>query len=486
MVPEVFDTMNSVDWENLPDLCLLKIFDKINVPQVQLSAVSKRWYTLFNTFLDHRRRSSTNMIPLLLIPSKKSSTKGKLYSLQSKSKVSEIELPKLHTWRFCGSCYGWLATVDQGGIITLSNPFRKACSINLPRIDTKIFGILEYQFTVPKVVLSEDPLLYPDNYVVTIIYVPCYKLAVYKSGQKDWVYINRDDLKEWGFTDIISHKNFVYAIRPMNIMLSFDVNGFGYDGTSKSPKWNTLLGDEDNDEPDWSNQIYLVKSSMGNLYSIHKYLDIDAHSTKRFDVFKLIFDEENGNLLGKKEVHHIDGDIVFVGDNKTLAVSALDFPEGQPNSIYFTDDYFYNAYEPFGPRDIGIFHLKDKSFGKYYQFKSSHKDLPPYIWIWPPVDFKPTLKKQTTTGFVRKLQGFASEFAYAIQSCRDNQCIECILAVSKLLFMLQHKRRVARSIKRWLGKTAESSPMEPLSKRTRPVLHHAIKAGDANGWGQTG
>ncbi|KAK8505237.1 hypothetical protein V6N13_045685 [Hibiscus sabdariffa] len=131
---------------------------------------------------------------------------------------------------------------------------------------------------------------------------------------------------------------------------------------------------------------------MGNLYSIHKYLDIDAHSTKRFDVFKLIFDEKNGNLLGKKEVHHIDGDIVFVGDNKTLAVSALDFPEGQPNSIYFTDDYFYNAYEPFGPRDIGIFHLKDKSFGKYYQFKSSHKDLPPYIWIWPPVDFKPTLK----------------------------------------------------------------------------------------------
>ncbi|KAK8505238.1 hypothetical protein V6N11_057574 [Hibiscus sabdariffa] len=236
MVSEVFDTMNSVDWENLPDLCLLKIFEKIDVPQVQLSAVSKRWYTLFNTFLDHRPRSYTNMIPLLLIPSKKSRTKGKLYSLQSKSKVSEIELPKLHTWRFCGSCYGWLATVDQGGIITLSNPFRKVCSINLPQIDTEIFGILEYQFTVPKVVLSEDPLLYPDNYVVTIIYVPYYKLAVYRSGQKDWIYINRDDLKEWGFTDIISHKNFVYAIRPMNILLSFDVNCFGYDGTSKSPK----------------------------------------------------------------------------------------------------------------------------------------------------------------------------------------------------------------------------------------------------------
>ncbi|KAL4298247.1 hypothetical protein GQ457_12G019560 [Hibiscus cannabinus] len=310
-----------LSYDNLSGLIPQELMQLQNLFSLRLenNSLSRDVISLSNCIsLTILRRSPTNMIPLLLIPSKKSSTKGKLYSLQSKSKVSEIELPKLHTWRFCGSCYGWLATVDQGGIITLSNPFRKACSINLPRIDTKIFGILEYQFTVPKVVLSEDPLLYPDNYVVTIIYVPYYKLAVYRSGQKDWIYINRDDLKEWGFTDIISHKNFVYAIRPMNILLSFDVNGFGYDGTSKSPKWNTLLGDEDNDEPDWSNQIYLVKSSMGNLYSIHRYLDIDAHSTKRFDVFKLIFDEENGNLLGKKEVHHIDGDIVFVGDNDRL------------------------------------------------------------------------------------------------------------------------------------------------------------------------
>ncbi|KAK8706864.1 hypothetical protein V6N13_057939 [Hibiscus sabdariffa] len=388
-----------VDWENLPDLCVLKIFEKIDVPisQVKLSAVSKRWYSLFNTFLDHKWRSSTNRIPLLLIPSKKSSTKGKLYSLQSKSKVSEIELPKLQTFRFCGSCYGWLATVDQSEIITLSNPFKEVCSISLPRIDTGFFYIDNHPFTIPKVVLSEDPLLYPDSYVVTIIYAPYHQLAVYKSGQKDWIYIDGDEFNEIGFTDIIFHRNFVYAIRHQNILLSFDVNGI--DGTSKSPKWNKLLIDADEYEQlgkKTSFRIYLVMSSMGNLYSIHKYLDferkggIEAHSTKRFDVFKLILDEENGKLLEKKEVNHIDGDIVFVGDNKTLAVSALVFPQGQPNSIYFTDDFFYsNAYEPFGPRDIGIFHLKDKSFEKYYQFKSSHKDLPPYIWIWSPVDFKP-------------------------------------------------------------------------------------------------
>ncbi|KAK8608570.1 hypothetical protein V6N13_023991 [Hibiscus sabdariffa] len=33
---------------------------------------------------------------------------------------------------------------------------------------------------------------------------------------------------------------------------------------------------------------------------------IEAHSTKRFGIFKLILDEGNGNLLGKKEANHID------------------------------------------------------------------------------------------------------------------------------------------------------------------------------------
>ncbi|GMJ11413.1 hypothetical protein HRI_004810500 [Hibiscus trionum] len=392
--------MTSEDWKYLPELCLLMILEKIDVPisQVQFSVVSKHWHSVFNTFLDYKRRSSTSRIPLLLIPSKKSSTKGKLYSLQAKSKVCEIELPKLHTWRYCGSCYGWLATVNESKVITLSNPFKNVSSITLPRLDTEDFDLEEYSFTIPKVVLSDDPLLYPDSYVVIVIYAPNEQLAVHKSGQKDWIYIDRDEFSEFNFSDIIFHKSFVYAVGTWNNLLSFDVNGIGENETSNSPKLNVLLKNELIGN-NYSDGAYLVKSSMGNLYSIHKHVDFEemeeydnAHSTKRFDVFKLILDEENGKLLEKKEVNHIDGDIVFVGDNKTLAVSALDFPQGQPDSIYFTDDYFYmNSYKPFGPRDIGIFHLKDKSFGKYYQFKPSHRDLPPYIWILPPVDFKPTL-----------------------------------------------------------------------------------------------
>ncbi|KAK8547919.1 hypothetical protein V6N13_123342 [Hibiscus sabdariffa] len=147
-----------LDWEYLPVPCLVLILEKIHVPiaQVQFGAVSRHWHSVFKTFLDYRRQA--NPVPLLLIPSKK------IYSLQAKSKVSEIEFSKPYAWRCCGSCYGWLATIDDSLIMTLSNPFKKAHSILLPRLDFLRYGIF-------KVILSDDPLLHPDSYVVIIIYI---------------------------------------------------------------------------------------------------------------------------------------------------------------------------------------------------------------------------------------------------------------------------------------------------------------------------
>ncbi|TYJ25070.1 hypothetical protein E1A91_A07G023700v1, partial [Gossypium mustelinum] len=301
----------------LPEFCLLPVLEKIDEPisRVQFGAVSRYWHSLFNTFLDIKRRSSTNLVPMLMIPSKKSATKRKIYSLQAKSKIAEIEFPKPYTWRYCGSYYGWLATVDESFNITLSNPFENL-SIHLPQFDSMAYDSGHYTYKILKVVLSDDPLLHPNDFVVVIIYSVYGRLAFYRPRQENWIYMDVDEDQSL-FLDILFHKGLVYAI-----------------------------------------------------------------------FFKLILDDENGKLLEKKEVDSIDGDIVFVGDNKTLAVSVLDFPEGQPNSIYFTDDFIdRDTYEILGPRDIGIFHLKDGSLKKYYQFKSSYKDLSPYIWISPSKEY---------------------------------------------------------------------------------------------------
>ncbi|KAG8491853.1 hypothetical protein CXB51_015229 [Gossypium anomalum] len=215
------------DWEYLPELYLLTVLKKIDEPisWVQFGAVSKYWYLLFNTFLDIKRRSSTNLVPMLMIPSKKSATKRKIYSLQAKSKIAEIEFPKPYTWRYCGTCYG-----------------------------------------------------------------------------------------------------LVYAIGHYNNLVWFDVNGVEDDESSKPPKLNTLVPKIRRLE-NYSHRAYLVRSSMGNLYSIHKHLKFEE-----------------------------------VGERS------------RPNSIYFADEFIdTDTYEPFGLRDIGIFHLKDGSLEKYYQFNPHTK-----------------------------------------------------------------------------------------------------------------
>ncbi|KAG4194116.1 hypothetical protein ERO13_A06G034250v2 [Gossypium hirsutum] len=342
---------NSVlDWEYLPELCLLTVLEKIDEPisRFQFGAISKYWHSLFNTFLDIKRRSSTNL----------------------------IEFPKPYTWRYCCSCYGWLATVDESFNITLSNPFENL-SIHLPQFDSMAYDSGHYTYKILKVVLSDDPLLHPNNFVVVVIYSVYGRLAFYRPCQENWIYMDVDKDQSL-FLDILFHKGLVYAIGHYNInLVSFDVNGVEDNESSKPPKLNTLVPTILRLE-NHSYKVYLVKSSMGNFYSIHKHLDFE----------ELILDYENGKLLEKKEVESIDGDIVFVGDNRTLAVSTLDFPKGQPNCIYFTDDFIdRDTYELLGPRDIGIFHLKDRSLEKYYQFKSLHKDLSPYICISPSKEY---------------------------------------------------------------------------------------------------
>ncbi|XVF18522.1 hypothetical protein REPUB_Repub11eG0029300 [Reevesia pubescens] len=353
------------DWEYLPELCLFTILGKLDGPsnQVQFGAVSRHWHSVFNSFLDIKRRSCPNLVPMLLIPTKKSEKRRKLYSLQTKAKVSNIELPMPYTRRFCGSCYGWLATVDENMFITLLNPFQDGISIHLPQFKLYDIPPAGYQYEIVKVVLSTDPLLHPDSYVVMVIYSVYCRLAIYKSWQKNWIYMDQD-LK---LSDVIFYRNLVYIIGHWNNFVSFDVND---KSSTTSPKLKILKPRDPVSKSNCSNRIYLVESSKGNLYSIHKHLDFEkevhiaAHFTKKFRVFKWVLDDQTGELLEKKEVKSLDGDIVFVGDNGTLAVSSLVFPQGQPNSIYYTDDYFdIVPYQPFGAREIGIFNLKDESFG---------------------------------------------------------------------------------------------------------------------------
>ncbi|OMO74681.1 hypothetical protein CCACVL1_16533 [Corchorus capsularis] len=325
---------------------------------------------------------------LSIVLDRKSHRKKKLYSLQNKREVSDIKLRRRYTKRCCGSCYGWIASVDKEFVITLSNPFKDVPNIDLPKLEFPEKKPMGHQYDIQKVVLSADPCSSPTSFVVGVIYSVYCRLAFHRYGDKDkdnWIHIDNNLTL---ITDLIFHRNLVYVIGHRNNVLSFDING------PEPPKLKTLLEEDHlHDGEAYSDRAYLVESSMGNLFSIHRKLKSgdngysNDYLTKRFRVMKMVLDE-NGELLEREEVKSIDGDLAFVGDNGSLTVAAKYFPQGQPNSIYYTDDYFdIGPYVPFGPRDNGIFHLEDGSFEQHYQFQSSHKRLPPYIWICPPIHY---------------------------------------------------------------------------------------------------
>ncbi|KAK6266352.1 hypothetical protein QUC31_017189 [Theobroma cacao] len=379
------------NWENLPTLCLFLVLDKLDVPSnlVRFGAVCKYWHSVFNNFLDLKRGSSLNLVPMLLIP-RKSNRVRQLYSLQVETKIYNIVLPMSHNKRICGSSYGWLAAVDKNMVITLLNPFKDGITINLPKIEVgPDQNTAAYQYEVHKVILSTDPLLHPDGYVVVVIYSFRRRIAFYKSKQKSWTYLDKNLT---AFTDVIFYKNLAYAIGTRSLTISFDVNSF--DDSLKSPRVKILMSTHKRLE-DYFARVYLVESSKGDLFSIKRIVGVkdnhySTHFTESFKVFKLILDDQSGELLEEKEVKNIHEDVVFVGYNQTLAVSILDFPEGKPNSIYFTDDCFIaTGYWPTGSQlDNGFFNMKDGKMGIYYQFNPLYKYLAPYIWIVPPVEFK--------------------------------------------------------------------------------------------------
>lgn len=143
-------------------------------------------------------------------------------------------------------------------------------------------------------------------------------------------------------------------------------------------------------EPDKSKETskcYLMESSSGELLNVERFLeekdDLCQFVTCDFKVCKLNRSDRQPRPIWV-EVESIGGDSLFLGDNHSFSLVASQFPGCRPNSIYYTDDYTdIMLYEPFGPRDMCIFSLEDKSFQMHYTLYPSHKDMPPPIWIVP-------------------------------------------------------------------------------------------------------
>ncbi|KAK2428730.1 F-box protein SKIP23 [Trifolium repens] len=270
-------------------------------------------------------------------------------------------------------------------LITWANPFKDVAPIRLPRIDV-YNSHPYYEFNVRKVTLSADPISSPDDYVVAAIYTTRGCLAFIKAGQEFWTYI--EDRNHYGFIDVTFYKGLVYAVTRWKKIVSFDLcysnDPYGIEMNIPNVVLQGSYGEI------YSPLTYLVKSLEGELWMVRRFVTTEnelVKGTDNLDVFKLQLDDKGEKLMGLVKLESLGDNILFVGDNDSVSVSASYFSNYlQKDSIYYSDDYSDDEPVPYpeGPFDLGIYNVKDGKFGVHCPYKAYFKGKAPPIWVVPP------------------------------------------------------------------------------------------------------
>ncbi|KAL6127352.1 hypothetical protein ACLB2K_075393 [Fragaria x ananassa] len=298
---------------------------------VRFGAVCKQWHTPAKTCLQtNPKRNHQKLLPLLIIPPPLESDEGnktrrRIYSL-SETKVYDnihLKLPS-YTERCCGSCHA---------------SHHKANGL--------------YEYYVAKVVLSADPILSPDDYVVAVLCGVFAKLAFIKKGQTsrddgDELYMKALVRRSW-INDDHSNNNNNKAVAEGRILLPN--RPFFFQST----------------------RDYLVESTKGDLFLLRRMIwydlplyDDDMPITlETFQMCRVVLDQEDNNIVQHIPVRSIGDEAFFIGDNQPVSVLASNYPI-EADCIYYTDDLTFKNFRPCGPDDtkplraeIGVFRLSN-------------------------------------------------------------------------------------------------------------------------------
>ena len=119
-----------------------------------------------------------------------------MYSV-TENKVLDLQLKVPYDRRCSGSSFGWLATADENLAITLIIPFSGKTIQFTPVMETPKYECTtryrsKYEYRVPKIILSCDPSLMPNDFVVLAISSSDKGLAYIKPGQDRWTNVFHD------------------------------------------------------------------------------------------------------------------------------------------------------------------------------------------------------------------------------------------------------------------------------------------------------
>ncbi|XP_052200852.1 F-box protein SKIP23-like [Diospyros lotus] len=387
----------AADWAGLPPDLLRSIADKLTllIDYVRFRAVCSNWRSSAPTTPSRL----PFQLPWLMLPHHHHHRRRRGFFSLAANKVYFLYLPETaNRRRSRGSSLGWLLILDECPDILLLNPLTRA-KLHLPPLSA-FPNVVNFSFRdigreytvrarngdifshnlaymrdyfVKKVVLSSSPS--NQNFIALAILNQTGDLAFCKKGDQSWKFI--EDAQSYG-EDAIYHNGLFYAVNKFGQIAVCDVHG-------ESPRVSLI----ETPTQVGGDMQYLVSSSKGFLL-VTRYLDFDlndhqidiVYKTAQFRVYKLDLSGPNW-----ERVTSLDDEMLFLGENSSLALSALDFPGCKGNCIYYTDDYSESDYDGIsGGHDLGVYNLEDGSIEPlpcYPRNFPSPPRWPPPIWITP-------------------------------------------------------------------------------------------------------
>ncbi|XP_059455160.1 uncharacterized protein LOC132185400 [Corylus avellana] len=249
---------------------------------------------------------------------------------------------------------------------------------------------------IQKIVLSSAPTSDDCIVVALPIYKIRHSIAFCKPGDKSWTFVEPPLEKSFHLIDVIHFNNqLFYAVSCCGLTL------YAYNLSDLSSPKSYLLETSFDFEPlssleermrSWYKDRYYLVESLGDLLWVRRLIannmDDDgkftfSHDAKifpdqtvTFDVYKLDFSRNTWEFA-----KCIGDQVLFLGTNQSLSLSARDFDKLQANRIYFTDDSFtiHKKYPNYGGHDFGDYELGGSAFSEF-RFRGT-KILPPPFWV---------------------------------------------------------------------------------------------------------
>ncbi|KAJ9681317.1 hypothetical protein PVL29_020277 [Vitis rotundifolia] len=356
---------SSSDWASLSINFLDSILDYL-VPMedyLTFGEVCIKWQYAVREKLEHLRSNHKlhcrlhQQVPLLMAPSADNPRERCCLYDVMKGGIWEVQSRLLGRWRYEGSSHGWLILVDLDSYkVTLYNPFSGKL-IHLPPLEKSIFlkcwdGVYRaiFPYKARRGVLSVDPDVNRDEFVLMMTCGFVKGLAFIRSGEEDWTYIKELQYVE----DIVYSNGLFYVLDGWGVLFSCDVSN-----DSKVRRITSL-----DIRPALPLVSYLVESPEGDLLRVIKH-------EGGVVIYKLQWFPKNEEVMSLGL-----GDVaLFLGDNHSISVRASDFAGCRPNSIYFCQ-----RHSMLNPLDGSayVFSLDDGTVTPLYPYSQQ-----PLLWISP-------------------------------------------------------------------------------------------------------